>query len=308
LYLNSKIDRLKSLFDTAKYWSANLFPNVKKSWVKSRERRRSNTNGRGLSILFGCHPGWEPTLKKAFADTQHRIHFEQFSETNIGQYDLVIPITIDEILFLDTHRALLRNSRLPVASSQAVRICDDKLLFYQTMVQKGFGAYLPQVGGKLAFPYLLKKKVTHCGHGSELVFSVRDEERLVALLTSDEYFRQAYIPGNCEYATHILFRKGRIVASFTIRHRHSAPVYIRGFDKAASVYSVFTRSRFLPLFSGMLQSINFEGICCFDYKIADNKPYILEINPRIGGSSVEYLLKFINAIDAQEIEKTTVSH
>jgi hypothetical protein len=30
--------------------------------------------------------------------------------------------------------------------------------------------------------------------------------------------------------------------------------------------------------------LNFQGLCCFNYKLVDGQPVIFELNPRFGGS------------------------
>ena len=42
--------------------------------------------------------------------------------------------------------------------------------------------------------------------------------------------------------------------------------------------------KFLNDFENILSLMNYQGICCFNYKILDGKPKIFEINPRFGGT------------------------
>jgi len=51
-------------------------------------------------------------------------------------------------------------------------------------------------------------------------------------------------------------------------------------------------------FTDMLNSIGFEGICCFNYKEVNNKPLIIEINPRFGASLSLYFIAFLRKIMA----------
>jgi predicted ATP-grasp superfamily ATP-dependent carboligase len=53
---------------------------------------------------------------------------------------------------------------------------------------------------------------------------------------------------------------------------------------------------YLPLFTSMLNAIGFEGLCCIDYKVFDNRPFVLEINPRMGGSLSLYFHRFVEEV------------
>jgi predicted ATP-grasp superfamily ATP-dependent carboligase len=53
------------------------------------------------------------------------------------------------------------------------------------------------------------------------------------------------------------------------------------------------RSRFLGLFARVVAVLDFNGICCVNYKLHRGVPKILEINPRIGASLCPYLNYFL---------------
>jgi carbamoylphosphate synthase large subunit len=58
-------------------------------------------------------------------------------------------------------------------------------------------------------------------------------------------------------------------------------------------YSKICRNTDLNLFAAMLRSINFDGLCCINYKIVDGRPFIFEINPRFGASLVPWFPIFV---------------
>lgn len=285
------------LWHTLVYWLENLFPNIRKVLFKRKLLREHSRRHPPLRILFGCHLGWEPTLKKVFADTAHTISFKKIAECDPAQYDLIIPLTLTEVIALQQKLPDAYAYPLPLPGPEVMERCNNKELFYAFMQDSGFGAYIPYTGKPEGFPYYLKKKVSYGGLDSELITDAAVESAHLDKLFSDDYLVQAAVPGNKEFATHILFRSGSIVAAFTICHHHRTPLYIRGHKKAASAYSDLCKNQHLPLFGDILRSLGFEGICCFDYKIVEGSPVIFEINPRIGGSAMEYLLFFINALE-----------
>ena len=68
--------------------------------------------------------------------------------------------------------------------------------------------------------------------------------------------------------------------------------------KSGFAYTRIAKCKCLATFSSILTAIGYEGLCCFDYKIANGKPKIFEINPRFGGSLGNYLFSFLNNLDS----------
>ena len=97
--------------------------------------------------------------------------------------------------------------------------------------------------------------------------------------------------GRSEFATHILFVEGRIVRALNIEYQFSSEMPIKGQEKEQ--IKVVHRCQYLDLFASMLRTIQFEGLCCVNYKVANGQPYLLEINPRFGGSLAPYFFSFI---------------
>lgn len=109
------------------------------------------------------------------------------------------------------------------------------------------------------------------------------------------YFCQQVVAGADEYATHILFKNNRIVNSLTIKYTFFSDLPINGKEKMQ--YSYVSKCDYLDKFSAILNSISYEGLCCFDYKVVDNKPQIFEINPRFGGSLSLYFFIFLKKLN-----------
>ena len=74
-------------------------------------------------------------------------------------------------------------------------------------------------------------------------------------------------------------------------YEFDSEIPIKGQD--AWLYRAIRRCPYLTLFSNILNSIGFQGLCCVNYKVERGRPYILEINPRFGGSLTPYFFSFI---------------
>lgn len=122
------------------------------------------------------------------------------------------------------------------------------------------------------------------------------EKKYSTEINDPEYFCQEIIPGTKEYATHLLFKGGKTIAALNVIYTFSTPTYVKGVDKF--ICNKLGKCPHLSLFEAMLQAIGFEGLCCLNYKEINGKPYVLEINPRFGGSLSMFFFSFLKSINA----------
>jgi hypothetical protein len=243
-----------------------------------------------MKILFSQRPDFEKYIKEGFYDSPHEIAFKDFPST-IKEHDLIVPLSLCDLKYLHTMRDLIINNPIPIPSLECISLCDDKYLLNKSLEANGFGHFLPKVGGALTYPYILKKRIDEGGRNSHLISDKQQEQALSDVLTHPEYFSQNFMRGSCEYATHILFKNRRIVHSINIEYKFTSETPIKGKDKP--IYTMICHCPYLDLFSNMLRSIGFNGLCCINYKVCDNHPFILEINPRFGGSLCSFFFSFI---------------
>ncbi|TQV74661.1 hypothetical protein FLL45_06785 [Aliikangiella marina] len=247
-----------------------------------------------LEILVSKQKGWQKSLQTGFANTQHKVTYAEFSVDNIGNFDLVIPLNLDDSYFLNQHSDYIQNNLIPVASSESIALCDDKIRFNAFMLDNGFSRYIPALDCAPHLPFIVKKRIDVFGHNSHLVQTEADRTKFAQQIADPDFFTQALVLGNREYATHIYFHRGKIQYSLNIEYLFDKALPIKGQDKALT--RTVCRSRFLTLFSKILAAIEYEGICCINYKIENGEPMILEINPRVGGSFCEYIYALVDRL------------
>jgi len=119
------------------------------------------------------------------------------------------------------------------------------------------------------------------------------------LIDSPDYFCQRIIEGQTEYATHIIFRNNEIASYINVEYFFSDNVSIKGQDRI--ICKTICDCPHLELFSAMLASIGFEGLCCFNYKEVDGKPFVFEINPRFGGSLSSFFFSFMGVLETKNV-------
>jgi predicted ATP-grasp superfamily ATP-dependent carboligase len=81
-----------------------------------------------------------------------------------------------------------------------------------------------------------------------------------------------------------------------IEYAFASMTPIKGKDRM--IYRKVCPCPHLALFSAVLTSIGFQGLCCVNYKLVDHRPFILEINPRFGGSLTGYFFSFLRHLDS----------
>jgi hypothetical protein len=275
---------------------SRLGANINKSFFLITEILRfAFSRQRKMKILFSDKPIWEKNIRVGFRITSNELTFSDFTLENMSTNDLLVPLTMRDLKFLSKRRSSFKNNLIPIPSLEAINICDDKFLFYQTMVKSGFGKYLPKVGVDLLYPYILKKRIAEDGDNCYIISDHGKEKQFIDLIHNPEYFCQEIIAGASEYATHMLYKNGKLVSSLNIKYVFDDKTPIKGHDKFIS--KKICKCPHLALFSSMLESIGFEGLCCFNYKELDKHPFVLEINPRFGGSLSSFFFSFVSRLN-----------
>ena len=237
---------------------------------------------------------WQQDIRTGFHRTRHKVEFGSITPESFGEFDLVVPLTIADLIQVRRRcAALLDKNPIPVPSEECVQLCDDKYHCNQALIDAGFGRYIPRMGARIALdpPYILKKRRGAWGEGCRIIRD-RDDEKIAGEQVNDSaFFCQEIITGPFEFAAHILFVNGEIVRSLNIMYEFESETPIKGQDPV--LYKIIHRCAYLDLFRNVLSAIGFQGLCCVNYKVACGQPFILEINPRFGGSLGPYFFSFI---------------
>jgi hypothetical protein len=224
----------------------------------------------------------------------HTVEFGPVSAKSFEEFDLVVPIDIAELVQASGWPRASKNP-IPLPSRECVELCDDKFDFNQRLIEQGLGSYIPKMGNGLDRPYILKKRIGVCGRECHVIHDVAEENALREQIDDPDYFCQEIIHGTQEYATHILFANNRVVKFLNIEYRFETETPVKGKD--SSLTRTICACPYLDLFSEILLAIEFQGLCCVNYKVRDGKPYILEINPRFGGSLAPYFFSFLRHLN-----------
>ena len=254
-----------------------------------------------MKILFSKDENMINAIKKGFriSPISHTITFAEFNPQIIAEHNLVIPLLIEDVYYLNESAHLIKDNAIPVPNMEIVKLCDDKYLFSRKLIEYGFADYIPKIDEEASYPFFFKKKIDV---GSVHTYLIENHEQELQLLeeldvNNEEYFRQQCVLGFNEYATHIFFKNNRIIRAITMKYIFDKEQAIKYKDKQLGMIIDKNCDEHLDLFASILERMGYNGICCFNYKIVENnRPVIFEINPRVGGSLAIYLFSFLRSL------------
>ena len=248
---------------------------------------------RTLHILISEKLDWIESIKSGFRRTRHIVEFGPIRPELSPNYDLVIPLNREDTQQTRACPDLEKRNLIPLPSEQCTQLCNDKYEFNRTLINSELARFIPKMGVGLHLPppYILKKRIGYWGVDCHIISNYEDENSHRDLIRDPDFFCQEIIPGPREFATHILFLNNRIVKALNVMYEFATDTPIKGQHKV--LYTVIHRCPYLKLFSEVLRTIGFQGLCCVNYKVAHKQPYILEINPRFGGSLSPYFFSFL---------------
>lgn len=271
-------------------------------YLRNERLQTRSTFKRKLKILFSDRAEWKQKIRVGFRSTQHQITFGELTLDSIKAHHVVVPLTVNDLKYLNQVRHLIVNNPVPIPSLENLLLCDDKYQFNRTLIDKGFGNFIPQMGAQSSYPYILKKSIDEWGQNTHIIFDAEQKQSFSEQLNNPDYFSQALVKGAREYATHILMKDQKIVCSLTIEYGFKNEMPVKGKD--VGIYRTISSCDYLGIFAEMLSSISFEGLCCVNYKILDDRPMIFEINPRFGASLCPFFFSFLRHLDYREAAST----
>lgn len=249
---------------------------------------------RGLKILFSPWPEIEREVWRSFRFSGHVVEFGPIPLGG-GTYDLVMPVTTEALLGAAGDLELCRRNALPIPDPVAVNLCDDKGALNEFLRVRGFARHLPGEAPADRFPYMLKRRRDSCARHAHLIDGPAVAAGLNDENGSPAYLRQEWIAGETEFTAHLLHYRGRVRRGLSVSFRMHHPYTIRGRDPVLLMRRC--HARHVRLFEAVLNAVQFEGLCCVNYKLRDGVPIILEINPRFGFSLAPFVSVFLRSLD-----------
>jgi hypothetical protein len=244
-------------------------------------------------IAFSQKADWEPLIREGFASWPIEIVFAKLPELALDDFDLAVPLVLTDTRWLAARSNFNERNPIPVPPVEVIDLCDDKLAFDKALAAMGLASHAA-LRNSTEYPYFLKPRRGAWSIGTHIVHREVDEQILSTQLHDRDYFTQRLILGRKEYATHINFIDGRVVSELTVQYVFATAQSIKVKDRALQRYVPCPD---LTALVTILRALNYEGLCCFNYKTVDGVgPVVFELNPRFGGSLCELFFAFVGAI------------
>ena len=242
-----------------------------------------------LRILFGEHSTQRPAIERLVDHGRFDVAFGALDAADFKGVDLVVPLRIEE--FAAARRANDDRRRAVLPSPELVELCDDKLLFNRRLVEIGFGDAIPALlpDDTDVYPFVRKARRGDFGAGITVVRGPGEDG------PTPDSFAQVAVAGADEYVLHLLRVDGAVRYSLCYRYDMGEPLAVRGQAGAARGIHPADPGPAWNTCLSVLDALGFEGTCCFNYKLEADRPKILELNPRFGGSLVGDVTGYIAA-------------
>lgn len=259
----------------------------------------------GGKILFGWVPEWQEGLMRGVAALGLEAHMARLDREDPAGFDAVVPLTLPGQAVVERWRAEGRAVRALAIPGAVRALCHDKLALNRALAAKGFGRRLPAevAPDRAVFPVVFKQRQAAWGQGVRVLDSPTALDAVRGALADGTGFLQAYVPGDEEYAVHLLRQGGRTLFRATIHYRMAGPGLVKGTGAAPVQRTWLPSTPHAPLWDRICDAIGLtEGTACIDYRLTPEGPVLFEINPRIGGSLTQragrYLTAYLRAVGA----------
>jgi predicted ATP-grasp superfamily ATP-dependent carboligase len=245
-----------------------------------------------MKILFGLpiFSDWKIHFDKMINDNSEDYHMcRLINIKNVNELikkykiDVVIPLNYKDMNMLA--KSNISCLCMCPADPKLVIILDNKLLFYNYFVTLGLSKFVPKIydKDKIIYPAIVKPKIGCAGNFTHIL---KDEKDVLPTYFNDkQYMICEYIYDKYEYIANVVALHGDIKYCLILRELHGDKYYIK--HGAMIKYDVMDND--LCCFNDIkriFKEINYTGMACVDFKIANDELKIFEINPRFGGTVV----------------------
>lgn len=257
-----------------------------------------------IPVLFGSHEDFNEKVAKRLDGS--RFDAEYLSDGDpkrpFDGFDCFVPQRFEDYGYPASVGASGAGTSL-CPDPAHVALADDKLAFNRYLIGAGFGAFVPEMDDRVeGYPYIYKKRIDEWGKASSIIRTPEEERALEQTIVREDYFKQALVPGQGEFTTHIIAAAGTVVYDHTVHFAFDREIYVKGRQCSAD-RETDTGSPCLLILKNIIRQLGFTGACCFNYKMRGGQPMLFEMNPRFGSSVTRdinrFLEHYLKAVEAR---------
>lgn len=182
-------------------------------------------------------------------------------------------IPMQEKHYIWLYESLALQSHLP--NQSIFKSFANKKLFESYVVNHNIQNYVPSIYTKdnYKLPMVIKGSIGSSGNCVKICYDEEGYEEVEIM--------QEFIPGCSEFVTFLVVKEGNIIEELTYEHTFDFDAHIAGQDhKKTSKYH--QSPEVVDILSKFM--CEYHGVATIDYKIYQGKVYVMEINPRLGGT------------------------
>lgn len=247
-----------------------------------------------IRVLFGEHGTQVPAIRAHLDHDRYHLTVGPLAGARAGDFDLVVPLTVPQIAEARALNTADRPRRALLPDADVVALTDDKLTFNERLIALGFGEHVPALlpDPPDRRPFIRKARRGDFGAGCRIVRTGEDDEPI------PDSFCQAAVEGAHEDVVHLIRADGTIHLAIACRYDMGRPLTVRGAADRPVAITPIDPAPALPVCADVLDALQFEGLGCFNLKWEGDRPMILELNPRFGGSLVGEVTRTLDVLAA----------
>ena len=197
------------------------------------------------------------------------------------QINIVFPTGENDLKILASKKDIFPNISIFISDLNVIEICQDKKIFFETLKDK-FSNYIP---------YTINHKLLYSkprrGAGSRDTKLIQIEE---------DHILQEYLPGR-EFTVDVFCDMNFESMGTVVRERISVK---SGISTQSKVYDYKSNIGYelTEISEQICKYLKIQGPCCIQYKEDANGNFkLLELNPRLGGTSIASALAGVNYVE-----------
>jgi carbamoyl-phosphate synthase large subunit len=193
----------------------------------------------------------------------------------------IIPTRDGELAYYARHRTELEAAGIAVMVSgeEAIKRCTDKLLFYRSLVSRGFPVVPTAVQAEEVPVDRLVVKERYGAGARKITLNVTREQAVAHAATLEQPIFQPFIPG-WEVSADLYVTKSGNCKGVVLRRREKVE------NGESQVTSTFRDERLEHLSAKLARELRLYGHAVVQWIIDDaGQPHLLECNARVGGAS-----------------------
>src|ERR1700744_1592890 len=170
-------------------------------------------------IAFGRNGAWGSLVAGSIDREAYAFSCVDFDAFDLRAADYAVPLQVHEAMSLRRQYGEEHEKYL-IPEAHITALCADKLDFNKAILASAFARMIPPISDptKPNFPDVVKNRHGASGAGIFVVQDEQDERRYADHASREGCFCQAYVPGQIEYATHILLVESEVLYHSTNKY------------------------------------------------------------------------------------------